>query len=99
MLRGNDNRIDVDRFAILIGNRYLRLTIRTEIRQFTALSDFRQTAGQAMRQCNRQRHVLRRLIRCIAEHHALIPCTDGIFLFHLTILCFQGLINSQGNIR
>ncbi|MNV41645.1 hypothetical protein D3C71_1332870 [compost metagenome] len=56
MLRRDDDRIHANRLIILVFNRNLRLTVRSQIIQCTILPHLGQTAGNAVRQSNRKRH-------------------------------------------
>ena len=99
VLGRDDDGLDSYCLAILIGNRDLGLAIRTEIRQRTVLADFRQAAGQTMSQRDRQRHELRRLVRRIAEHHALVASTDSLSGVHLALAGLDSLVHALGDIR
>ena len=64
-------------FVIFNGD--LRLAIRTQIGHLlTFLADTGERIHQGVRQIQRQRHVVIRLVRRIAEHHSLI--TGALFL-------------------
>ena len=99
MLRRDDNRIDSDRFAIFVEYGDLRLAVRTKISERAVLADFGETAGKLMRKGNRQRHVLFRLVRRIAEHHALVAGADGIFDVHIAFAGLKSLVDALGDIR
>ena len=52
-----------------------------------------------MGQGNGQRHIFRRLVRGIAEHHALVPGTDSFRFILGTLFGFIRFIHTLGNIR
>ena len=99
MLGGDNNGINSYRLAVLIGNSYLSLAIRAEIRQGAVLAHLGQAACQTMCQRDWQRQELRRLIGSIAEHHALVTGTGSLCLVQITFPCLQSLVNALGNIR
>ena len=49
---------------------------------------------------NRIWHILLCLVACIAEHHTLVACTNGVQLFlgHTVFLCLKSLINTHSNV-
>ena len=56
----------------------LGLSVRPEVVHKPLLADLRQALGQLMRQGDCKRHLFRRLIAGIAEHHALVPCSADL---------------------
>ena len=101
MLRGNDHGIQVGRLIVVgIGKGHLGLAIRAEVIDDAFLTYLRQAAGQAVRQSDRQWHVLSGLIGSIAEHQALVACASGI-VFGIIVLVmgagFSGVIYARAN--
>ncbi len=54
-----------------------------------------------MREVDRIRHILRRLVGSVAEHHALVSCADrfDLFISHLVLAGFNRLVNAHRNVR
>ena len=99
VLRRDNDGIDVDGFAVLVGNRDLRLAVGTQIFEIAVLAHIRETARELMREHGRERHVLGRFVRRIAEHHALIACTDRLCRVHIALAGLDRLIDALRNIR
>ena len=102
MLRGDNDCLQTNRLVVLvILNGYLRLSVCAKISKRSVLSHFRKLSGQLVCKVDGIRHILRCLVRCIAEHHALIAGTDGLDLFvrHAALSCLECLVNTHGNIR
>ena len=74
MLRTQHDRVNTNRLVLLIildGD--LRFAVRTKIGHLlTFLADTRECIDQRVRQIQRQRHVVIRLVRRVTEHHALV---------------------------
>ena len=101
VLRGQDNRIQAERFTgLVILNRNLSLAIRSEIGQRAVFADLCQLQGQLVGQRNRIRHIFLCLIIRITEHHALVSGSDciNIRVRHGIFFRFQRLINAQRDI-
>ena len=99
MLCRNDDGVDADRFAVFIFDSDLGLAIRTEVRERAVFADFCQAACQAVRQGNRQGHIVVRFVRSIAEHHALVAGTDGVELIRVAFLLFESIIDAHSDVR
>ena len=99
MLRRDNDGIDINRLAGLIGNGDLCLSVRTQIGELAAFAHVREAACQLVREHRRERHVLGRLVRRIAEHHALIACTDRIGRVHIALARLDRAVNPLRNIR
>ena len=99
VLRRDDDRVDGDRLAIFIEHRDLRLAVRAKIGERAVLADLGEAACEAVCQRDGQRHVLLRLIRRIAEHHALIAGADGIFDIHVALTRLECLVDALRNVR
>lgn len=89
MLRRNDNRVYTDRLAVLIiFYRHLAFGVRTKISHFLAFAtDVGQHAQDSVAEVKRQRHIILRLVRGIAEHHALVSRTlvHRVLTFHTAV--------------
>ena len=72
--------------SVNIFNRYLCFAIRTQIVKCAILTNFRQTTGNTVCQCDRKRHKLRRFIDCKTEHQTLVACTNCFNFLDLTSL-------------
>ena len=91
MLGGNDNRVDSCNLVIVVLDRDLALSVRTKILQGSILADLRQLAAKLVRGGNCERHILRRLVAGISEHHTLVAGTDLLQLIigHLVLFDFE----------
>ena len=78
MLGGNDDGVDAGGLAVDVFDRDLALAVGTEVLGFSAAARFAEPAREPMRQHDRQRHQLRRLVAGIAEHQALIAGAAGV---------------------
>ncbi len=102
MLGRDDDRLEARRPALLVvldGD--LGLAVRTKVGQCAVLADLRELQCQLLGQRDRVRHVLRGLVRGVAEHHALVARADGFELLvgHFIFLRFEGLIDAHRDIR
>ena len=79
MLRRDHHRIHAHRLVVrVILHRYLALAVGPQVRHQSILADLGQPMRQLVRQRDRRRHQLFRLVRRIAEHHALVAGAAGI---------------------
>ena len=62
----------------LVADRHLRLAVRPQIRQHVRLAHFGEPLRDAVREHDRQRHQLARLVRRVAEHHSLVARADPV---------------------
>jgi len=70
---GRDDDVgDRDGLAVLVNDRDLALGVRAQPFHLAALADAREFAAQTVREHDRRRHELRRLVARIAKHQALI---------------------------
>ena len=72
VLRGDDDVGNGNRLAVFINDRDLRLRVRTQPSDFAALANSRKLAAEAVRKHDRRGHQLRRFIRRVTEHQALV---------------------------
>ena len=84
----------------LVADGHLRLAVRPQIRQRAILAHRGQTSTHLVRQHDRHRHILRRLIAGEAEHHPLIAGPDrlDVRVAHLAGLGFQRLVDPQRDV-
>ena len=99
VLGRDDDRIDIDGLTVLIGNGDLRLAVGTQIREHPVLAHLGQAACQLVSEHGRERHILGRLVRRIAEHHALIACADRLCRVHIALTRLNRAVNALCNIR
>ena len=79
VLAADDHGVNASGLAVLIvfhGN--LALAVGAQVRQLAGLAHFGKLAGQLVGQRDGGRHQLRRFVRGIAEHHALIAGAAGV---------------------
>ena len=72
VLRAHDDRVDAHRARALVLDRDLRLAVRAQVVELTRLADLGQPQRELVRERDRQRHELRRLVAGVAEHQALV---------------------------
>ena len=72
VLRRDDDRADPLRDAVLVLDGDLGLAVRAQVRQLAGLADLGEPARHAVRERDRQRHQLGRLVAGEAEHHPLV---------------------------
>ena len=63
-----------------------------------ALAHLGEAAGHPVREGNRQRHELRRLVAGIAEHHALVARAVGEVVAALAGLELEALVDAHGDV-
>src|SRR6266568_676908 len=78
VLRREHHGIDAHRPAVDVLDRHLRLAVGPQVGQGLVFADARQLTRQLMRQLDRHRHQLRRLVAGKAEHHALVAGAAGV---------------------
>ena len=101
MLCGKNDCVKAERLSVLIVlNCNLGLSVRSQVRKSSVLSDLGETSCKLMRKSDRIRHVLLRLIACETEHHTLITSTDRIQLIvcHVVLFRFKRLVNTHSDI-
>ena len=72
VLRGDQQLLDLDRAAVAVADRHLRLAVRAQVGHDLGVADRGQAVGQLVRERDRERHQLVRLVGRVAEHHALV---------------------------
>src|SRR5260221_1210723 len=78
VLRGDDNRVHADGFAIAVFDGNLRLAIGPEKIHFFALADFGEALREAVGELNRHGHKLFGFVAGVTEHQALVAGAAGV---------------------
>ncbi len=78
----------------LVAHRDLRLAVGAQIRQHVGLANLRQAVRDPMRELDRQRHQLGRLVRGVAEHHPLVACSDAVDRVAVAVLSLERLVDA-----
>ena len=83
VLRRDDDALDLDGLAasvlvLLVAHRHLRLAVGAQVQQLLGLAHRGEPAGEPVREHDRQRHQLFRLVRRVAEHHPLVARADAV---------------------
>ena len=98
MLRGEHHRVHAHGLVLLVVlDGHLRLAVGTEIVHELLLAHFGETLCQLVREGDRQRHPLRRLVAGVAEHHALIA-RAVVERVRAVFLALQRLIHAQRDV-
>src|SRR5579862_2003459 len=77
VLRRDEHALDLDRphaaaLVLLVAERHLRLPVRAQVGQDLGLAHLAQPLREPVREHDRQRHELVRLVDGVAEHHPLV---------------------------
>ncbi len=72
VLRGEDDSVDGDGLVVLVNEGHLALGVRAQEGQRAAPANFGLAPDQAMGKRDRRRHQDVGLVRCVAEHEALV---------------------------
>ncbi len=72
MLRGDQQLLDPDGLAVDVAHGDLGLAVGAQVGQRLVLADLGEALGEAVRERDRQRHQLGRLVGGVAEHHSLV---------------------------
>lgn len=72
MLRGDDHRVQPDRLVTVVLDGDLGLAVGAQVGDGPVLAHLGQSPGEAVRDVDRERHQLRRLVAGVAEHQALV---------------------------
>ena len=96
VLGGKHHRVDAGGHAVAVFHRDLPLAVRAQIGKNPLFSHVRKALAQLMGKENGEGHQLRRLIRGVAEHHALIA---GAQLKFPAFFGFQRVVHPEGDIR
>ncbi len=99
VLGRNHYGVDPDRPPLLVLDGNLALAVGPEVGQFPVFPDLGQAAAEFMGQGNGHGHELRGFVTGKAEHHPLIAGSDFLQGVGCPLLCLQGLVHAQGNVR
>ena len=80
VLRRDDDRVDAHRLVAVVLDRDLALAVGPQPVDFALLAGFGQPVEDAVRQRDRQRHQLGRVVAGVAEHQALVAGADVLAL-------------------
>ena len=100
VLGGDDDRVEPDRLVADVLDRHLGLAVRPDVGDFTVLADLGQPPGQPVRERDRQRHQLGRLLARVAEHQPLVTGTlpvELVVAFAFAVLVGTG--DALGDVR
>ena len=83
MLRRDEDALDLDRrlapvLVDLVADGDLCLAVGPQVRQLAGLAHLREPLADPVREHDRQRHQLRRLVRRVAEHHPLVARAEPV---------------------
>ena len=99
VLGRDQDLLDRDRLAVDVADRDLGLAVGAQVVQHTGLADGGEPLGEPMREVDRHRHEVRRLVAGIAEHHALVAGADEIEgVGCLAVLHFEALVYALGDV-
>ena len=101
VLGGDQHLLDLHRPAVEIAHRDLGLAVRTQIRDDLGLAHIGQPLGQLVRQRDRQRHQLVRLVARVTEHHPLIAGAGHVqrIVVGRIVTRLVSRIDALGNVR
>jgi hypothetical protein len=94
VLRRDEDALDLDRrlaprVVDLVTHRHLRLAVRPEVAEVAGLPNPCKPLADPVREDDRERHQLRRLVRGVAEHHPLVARADPVDRIDLARLVLQ----------
>ena len=83
VLGRDQHALDLDRRPVavlveLVAHRDLRLAVGPQVVERAVLAHLGEAAGEPVREHDRERHQLGRLVDGVAEHHALVARADAI---------------------
>jgi hypothetical protein len=70
----------------LVAHRHLRLAVRAEVRENIGLAHGGEPLGELVREHDRERHQLVRLVARVPEHHPLVARADAVDRIGLPVL-------------
>ena len=89
VLRGDDDGVQADGLVAVVLDGDLGLAVGAQVRDGPVLADLGQAAGEPVRQVDRQRHQLGRLVAGVAEHQALVA---GALLVQLVLVALDPVL-------
>ena len=100
VLRGDQQLLDLDRLAVAVADRHLRLAVGPQIRDDVRLADIGQPVRELVRERDRERHELFGLVARVAEHHALITGAGDVELIVVGRVGARlvGLVDALGDV-
>ena len=99
VLRDDEQLVDLDGsrtavLSLLVAHGDHGLAVGPQVLERARLPHLGQASADRVRQRDRQRHQLRRLTACVAEHHPLITRADVV-----QIVGRVGLVDAAGDVR
>src|SRR5579864_839776 len=99
MLRRDEHALDLDGapasvLVLLVAHRHLRLPVGAQIRKDLRLAHLAQPLREPVREHDRQRHELVRLVRGVAEHHPLVAGADPVERVLVAVLLLEGMVDA-----
>ncbi len=82
----------------LVAHGHLGLAVGPQVRQHVGPAHLGQPVGDPVRELNRQRHQLGRLVGGVAEHHPLVAGTDLVDRVTVAALDVERLVDSLGDV-
>jgi len=94
MLRRDEHALDLHRapataLVLLVPHRHLRLPVGAQVRKDLRLAHLAQPLREPVREHDRQRHQLVRLVRGVAEHHPLVARADAVERIFVAVLLLE----------
>ena len=106
VLRGHEQALDLDRLlpsvlVDLVADGHLRLAVGAEVADLAGLAHVGEPLCDLVREHDRQRHQLRRLVRRVAEHHALVTGADIVerIVVARVVLQLVGRVDAERDVR
>ncbi|GAA2990731.1 hypothetical protein GCM10020227_69480 [Streptomyces flavovirens] len=89
VLRGDDDRVQAERLVAVVLDGDLGLAVGPQVGDGAVLADLGEAAREPVRQVDRQRHQLGRLVAGVAEHQPLVA---GTLLVELVLVALDALL-------
>ena len=102
VLRGDQDLLDADWAAVLVAHGDLGLSVRAQVGDVAVVADLGEAAGELVRERDRHRHQLGRLVRGVSEHHPLVACAGDIGIvtlgLDLVVALLERLVHTLGDV-
>ena len=103
MLGRDQHALDLDGALVavlvdLVAHRHLGLAVGPQVRQHVGLAHLREPVRDPVRELDRQRHQLGRLVRGVAEHHPLVAGADLVDRVAVAVLHLERLVDALGDV-